>query len=249
MNSFIPWIGGKMKLRKVILSHFPEDKPERYIEPFGGAGWVLFSKDRHAKMEVYNDGDKQLVNLFRCAKYHAEELIKEVDSLCLNSRELFFDFKQQLEIRGLTDIQRAARFYLQIRMSFGADRRSFGCSSKNILDKTQYLRAVQERLKNVVIENKDFEDIIRQYDRKHALFYLDPPYHGTEDFYDGVFEKADHLRLNRILCKIKGKFILSYNDDEYIRNLYKKFNVTEAERQNNISSKGGNYKELIIKNY
>lgn len=192
MKSFIPWIGGKMSLRKIILEHFPAQEPERYIEPFGGAGWVLFSRERHAKMEVYNDGDKQLVNLFRCAKFHAEELIKEIDSMCLNSRELFEDFKQLIEIRGLTDIQRAAIFYLQIRISFGADRRSFGCSSKNILDKTQYLHHVKERLKKVVIENRDFERIIKLYDREKALFYIDPPYHGTEDYYDGIFSKADH---------------------------------------------------------
>ena len=228
---------------------FATEGVERYIEVFGGAGWVLFSKEKHAKLEVYNDADKQLVNLFRCAKYHVDELVKEIDTLCINSREFFEEFKEQIDLRGLTDIQRAARFYLLIRMSFGADRRSFGCSNKNILDKTKYLLDIQERLKNVVIENRDFQKIIKTYDRPNALFYLDPPYHGTESFYDVAFNIDEHLRLKNSLSSIKGKFLLSYNDDDFIRELYKDFNIIAISRGNNISSKGSIFKELIIKNY
>ena len=79
MNSFISWIGGKKLLRKKILEVFPEQTTfNRYIEVFGGARWVLFSSDRHANMEVYNDVNGNLVNLFRCTKYHPEELQKEL---------------------------------------------------------------------------------------------------------------------------------------------------------------------------
>lgn len=49
MNSFIPWIGGKKLLRKEILSRFPKEQPSRYIEVFGGAGWVLFAKEHNSK--------------------------------------------------------------------------------------------------------------------------------------------------------------------------------------------------------
>ena len=69
LNSFISWIGGKRLLRERILQQFPEAGTyDRYIEVFGGAGWVLFSRDRHAAMEVYNDINGQLVNLFRIVK-------------------------------------------------------------------------------------------------------------------------------------------------------------------------------------
>jgi len=71
MNSFISWVGGKKLLRNKIIEEFPvTDKYGRYIEVFGGAGWVLFSRDKHASLEVYNDVNGQLVNLFRCVKYH-----------------------------------------------------------------------------------------------------------------------------------------------------------------------------------
>ena len=54
MNSFIGWIGGKRALRSEILAAFPDDVG-RYIEVFGGAGWVLFGKDPTRQMEVWQD--------------------------------------------------------------------------------------------------------------------------------------------------------------------------------------------------
>ena len=54
MNSFISWIGGKKLLKRKIMEQFPKNL-DRYSEVFGGAGWVLFDKEKHADMEVYND--------------------------------------------------------------------------------------------------------------------------------------------------------------------------------------------------
>lgn len=114
MDSFISWIGGKKLLRKKILEQFPEEGVyNRYIEVFGGAAWVLFAKEKYADLEIYNDVNGNLVNLFRCVKYHAEAVQKELDWI-LMSREQFFDAREQLSIRGMTDIQRAARFYITI---------------------------------------------------------------------------------------------------------------------------------------
>ena len=78
MKSFIAWIGGKSLLAKRIISEFPDDI-DRYVEVFGGGGSVLFAKDKHADLEVYNDANSELVNLFRCMKYHREELEREID--------------------------------------------------------------------------------------------------------------------------------------------------------------------------
>lgn len=249
MNSPITRIGGKKLLRKQICEHFPaSEEYERYIEVFGGAGWVLFYKDRHAKLEVYNDADGQLVNLMRCIKYHAAELQRELDGYC-NAREMFEDAGEQLCTRGLTDIQRAARYFLRIKLSFGADGDSYGCASKNLANAINYLEDVQKRLTaaSVVIEHKDFENLIKVYDRPSALFYCDPPYHCTEKYYDVQFSEADHIRLRDTLAGIKGKFLLSYNDDEFVRELYSGFNIETVERANNLTS--GKFKELLIKNY
>ena len=232
MKSFIPWVGGKSLLAKKIVSMFPDDF-DRYIEVFGGGGSVLFAKDKHASFEVYNDINGQLVNLFRCARFHCGELQREISGY-FNSREIFEDIKAQINVRGMTDIQRAAMFYVQIKLSYGAQCRAYGCDNKNI--SPEYLTEIEERLKSgagVVIENKDFEDLIKVYDRPNALFYCDPPYRTAQKYYDVPFSDSDHERLKNSLSNIKGRFILSYNDDEYIRELYKDYNITAVERQNN----------------
>jgi len=251
MNSFIGWIGGKKLLRNEIIRRFPE-KFSRYIEVFGGAAWVLLAKERHAELEVYNDANGDLVNLFKCVKYHCPELQREL-LFMLNSRELFEDFKAQYSIRGMTDIQRAARFFMLIKTSYGSDVRSYGCVKKNISVMVQYLDKIQERLSRVVIENKDFESLIKVYDKPDGLIYFDPPYYGTEKYYDADFPKDDHTRLFVAITKVKGKFLLSYNDCEYIRELYKGFRIEEICRNHNLvgryNSKEGKYNELIIQNY
>lgn len=243
MKSFIPWIGGKSLLAKKIISQFPQNY-NRYIEAFGGGGSVLFAIENKAKIEVYNDANSQLVNLFRCIKYHCDELQREITGyLC--SREIFFDIKKRMDCPGFTDIQRAAMFYICIRSSYGADARTYGCFGKSL--GTDCFKAISERLNKVNIEHKDFENLIKQYDRTDSLFYCDPPYHTTENLYSELFTDDDHNRLNTVLTSLKGHFILSYNDDEFIRNLYKDFNIQAISRPNNLSS--GEFKELIIKNY
>lgn len=114
MNSFIGWIGGKRALRNEILQRMPADIG-RYIEVFGGAGWVLFGREPSSKvMEVFNDYDAELVNIYRCIKYHPDALQHELDMLP-DAREVFFDCRAQEQVRGLTDIQRAARSLYLLR--------------------------------------------------------------------------------------------------------------------------------------
>lgn len=227
MESFIGWIGGKRMLRKAILERFPTDEVGRYVEVFGGAAWVLFAKEKKAnQLEVYNDINSNLVNLFRCVKYHCGELQREMEWM-LTSREQFFDCLAQGQGRGLTDIQRAARFFYTVKISFGCDR-------------------------GVNIENKDFADLIKVYDRPTALFYLDPPYVNTEKYYDSPFSAQDHHRLREVLSQVKGRFILSYNDHPLIRELYADYRIEGITRTTTLAGKGNNqtqYAELIIRNF
>lgn len=108
------------------------------------------------------------------------------------------------------------------------------------------------RLKGVVIEHRDFEPLIKTYDRKEALFYLDPPYVGTEKYYHVSFGIEDHQRLAELLKGIKGRFILSYNDDPLIRELYAWCSMEMIIRSNTLAGTNKNhvpFAELIIKNF
>ncbi|MEE0099321.1 MAG: DNA adenine methylase [Gemmiger sp.] len=232
MNSFIGWIGGKRALRNEILQRMPADIG-RYIEVFGGAGWVLFGREPSSKvMEVFNDYDAELVNIYRCIKYHPDALQHELDMLP-DAREVFFDCLAQEQVRGLTDIQRAARSLYLIKASFGTDR-----------------RAVQERLRRVIIENLDFEHLIKTYDRENALFYCDPPYVETEKYYRARFQESDHKRLADALHNIKGRFLLSYNDCPQVRELYADCIIEPVSRRNTLSAQSvDGYKEVLVRNY
>lgn len=82
MNSPIGWIGGKRALRKEIIELFPQEGVGRYIEVFFGAGWVFFGREKQpGQLEVINDRDGQIVNLFRCIKYHRAALQEELEGL------------------------------------------------------------------------------------------------------------------------------------------------------------------------
>lgn len=253
MNSIIAWVGGKKQLREEIIKLFPTDKVTMYVEVFGGAGWVLFGRDKHAKNEVYNDANSNLVNLFRCIKYHREELARELE-YNIFSRENFNIRRALLSLECLTDIKRASLFFTLIKHSFGSKGTSFATRSRNMKSAIKRFDEVAERLNTVVIEHKDFEDLIKLYDKKETLFYLDPPYFGTEKYYNKLeilFTTEDHLRLKKTLTKVKGRWILSYNDSDYIRELYKDYIIIETTRKETLSSGHNNkdFKELIIKNF
>lgn len=252
MDSFIAWVGGKKLLRKEIVSQFP-DNFNKYVEVFGGAGWVLFYKEKHANNEVYNDINSNLVNLFKCMKYHSNAIAEELDFV-LNSRDTFNEYKNQSELEGLTDIQKAARYLYLIKASYGAKVTSFGGKYRDISN-IENTRDIKKRLSKVLIENKSFDNLISSHDSTETLFYCDPPYYRAERMYNTgnfVFDDLQHIRLRDILSEIKGKFVLSYNNDDFIKGLYKEYNIEEIDRLNNlalVSGKNKIYKELIIKNY
>ena len=87
MNSFMSWVGGKKNLRDEVLARFPTYY-ERYIEVFGGAGWVLFHKPPGADFEVYNDFNSNLANLYRCVRDKPAKLKYKLRYV-LDSREDF----------------------------------------------------------------------------------------------------------------------------------------------------------------
>lgn len=252
-KSLFSWIGGKRLLRKTIAPLVPKDI-QSYIEPFGGAGWVLFYKDKWADLEIYNDLDGRLANLFRIVKYHPNGLKEELRYL-LCSREMFMQFLKQ---EGITDIQKAARFLFVITRSFGSNCQTFSSRKKasgtnksfgNIFLK---IDAIHSRLDKVFVENKDFEEIINQYDNEEAFFYCDPPYTFGYGYKTASTKDFDHKRLSDCLKNIKGKFLLSYNDSENIRELYKDFEIIPIERLNGINNnlrKNKMFKELLIANY
>lgn len=154
------------------------------------------------------------------------------------------------DVRGLTDIQRAARSIYLIKASFGTDRHTFATAPKGVCNISASFPAVQERLRRVIVENLDFEHLMKTYDRENALFYCDPPYFETEKYYRARFQESDHKRLADALHNIKGRFLLSYNDCPQVRELYADCIIEPVSRRNMLSAQSvDGYKEVLIRNY
>lgn len=251
------WIGGKKSLRDLIVSLFPLYY-ERYIEVFGGGGWVLFHKPPGNDFEVYNDFNGLLTNLYRCVREKPNELIDAL-YFVLNSREDFDIVKEALARDSPeSDVIRASYFYQLIRYSYASGLTSYGSQPHDMWSNFPLIEQAHRRLSKVVVENKDFEKLIRQYDRPISFFYADPPYFETEKYYKNVgedgFKKEDHIRLRDTLMGIEGKFLLSYNDCSFIRELYDAPNIQieSYTRINNIKQRydnGAQFPEILVANY
>ena len=253
MNSFISWGGGKKALPDVIIPRL-HPRCDRYVEVFGGGGWVLFRKQPD-KFEVYNDFNSNLTNLYRCVRERPNELCDELEYV-LNSREDFEYIRYLLNSKAdMPDIKRAANYYQVIRQSYASGLDTFGGQPHNMWRHFPVIHRAANRLQSVIIENRDFEKLIMQYDRPNTMFYLDPPYYETEDYYEDVgFTKEDHIRLKSALMQISGKFLLSYNDCPFIRELYSVDgimieSVTRLSTMAQRYTAGKQYSELLIFNY
>lgn len=246
------WIGGKKSSRDIIIPRFPIYY-EKYIEVFGGGGWILFGKPPGNDHEVFNDFNSNISNLFYCVREHSEELIEKLRYV-LNCREDFDRIKHIISEKAeIGDVQRASEFYQLIRYSYASSCDSFGGKPHSMWGNFPLIEQASRRLQRVVIENKDFEKLISAQDSEVSFFYCDPPYFSTESYYENVgFKTADHERLRDSLKNISGKFLVSYNDCPEIRELYDGYEMYSYERLNNIRQRfdgGSMFGELLIANY
>ena len=256
MKSFLAYMGGKSLLANKIIPKIPEHKC--YVEVFAGAAWLMFKKDEAVSdVEIINDINADLVTLYRVVKHHLEEFIRYFKWI-LVSRDEFYRFRKE-DPETLTDIQRAVRFYYLLKLGYAARIKdpsfSIATTSKprlNLLRIEEELSAVHLRLSRVYIENRAYNEVFTRFDKPDTFFYVDPPYYGCEDYYgDGIFDRSDFVKLRDILSGISGRFILSINDADYIRNLFKAFHIETVETS--YSAGGANKKkrvnELLIMNF
>jgi DNA adenine methylase len=230
MRSPLNWYGGKFYMADLICALMPEHIC--YVEVFGGAGHVLFKKPE-SRVEVYNDIHDGLVTLFRVIRDYPEELWRRL-SLTLYSRSEFKVMQERYRTQNFKDeIEKAMTVFYLVRNSINGKMNSFSTHMKHIhVNKpTTYFRMVDlipeiaKRLRNVIIENLDFRDLIKKYDSKDTLFYLDPPYvissrRDKSKAYEHEMTYEDHINLIEILKNAKGKWILSgYHNELYDREL------------------------------
>lgn len=188
---------------------------------------MLFLRPEPAKVEVLNDINGELVNLYRIVKHHLDELVRQF-RWQLVAREEFERLKASAP-ETLTDIQRAARFFFLQKTSFGAkvSGQTFGVSASgppriNLLRLEEDLSAAHLRLARVTIEHLPWAACVARYDRPEAFFFCGPPYWQTEGY--GVeFGLDQYEALAQMLRTIKGRALLTINDHPDMRRVFAGF--------------------------
>ena len=235
----LSYIGGKSKIGKWIVPHYPQDM-DTYVETFGGMFWCFFNMDLsqypNLKKVVYNDFNPLNYNLFQCAQ-NPSELQRALDAIPVQQigvsitppemKQQFVSFQAEIFTPNVTlqpyDYEVAAKYAYVLTQVFSGSKpetssfidlkgkyRSKYLSFRDKLSKPDW---VEHFLKITDVENMDFAEVINKYDSKSTYIYLDPPYWKTENYYSNHdFDSKDHERLANVLNGVQGKFSLSYYD-------------------------------------
>lgn len=239
----LSYIGGKSKIGKWIVDYYPQDM-ETYVETFGGMFWCFFNMDLsrfpNLKKVVYNDFNPLNYNLFLCVQ-NPNQLQTALNSIPVQElgvyqtdisyKNRFEEYQSELFSSGFTinypDYEVAAKYVYVVTQVFSGSKpetssfidlkgkyRSKYLSFRDKLSKPDW---VEHFLKISDVRNKDFEDVIREFDSDKTYIYLDPPYWKTENYYSNHdFDRNDHERLANVLNSCESKFSLSYYDFELL---------------------------------
>ena len=238
----VSYVGGKSKIApQLIIPNIPKDI-EIYVEPFSGQFWTFFKMNLedypNLKTVVYNDINPLNYNMYQCLKNH-RRLLEECEKFIVQEKDIFptnpvcgeqfISFQNEIFNENFKvepyDYKTAAKYvYVLTQVFSGANP----AKSKFIDLKGKYhskFTSFKNKLKNEnwqkmferidLVENLDFEDLIKKYDGPTSYFYTDPPYYivGEGNYYSNHdFDRNDHERLANTLKNIQGKFSLSYYD-------------------------------------
>lgn len=238
-----PYIGGKRNLANRLVARIEAVDHEIYAEPFVGMGGVFFRRRRVPKSEVINDFSRDVATFFRILQRHYVPFTEMMRFQLTTRAE--FERLAKTDPATLTDLERAARFLYLRRTAFGGKvaGRNFGVSPErggrfDITKLGPMLEDAHTRLAGVIIERLPFADFIERYDRPTTLFYVDPPYWGSEgDYGKELFKREDFEALATRLKALRGTFIMSINDVPEIRDLFSWASVEPIETSYTVAHK------------
>lgn len=272
----LAWTGNKGCIYKTIDAFMPPHRT--YVEPCMGSAEVFLRKAPVPK-EIINDYNGDLVKFFRILQrseklayllgrlylsFNCEELFKANKALLADVPNILDDLSEtavMIENAPWQDIELAVAFFENQIFSFSSTGKTFAIAKKDMTKRFGRLVAACSRLRNAIIMHRDYKDCINYAAGKDTFILLDPPYKGTENYYQKAnFDEDEHAQLfaymNEIHKKFCGecKFLITYNNDPYILELAAKygFYTYVQERLHNMaqSSKPGEmFEELLIGNY
>ncbi|ENU24231.1 hypothetical protein F993_01547 [Acinetobacter proteolyticus] len=225
-HPLIRYHGGKFRIADWIISYFPRHKT--YVEPFGGGGSVLLCKEP-SQIEVYNDLDGEVVNLFRVLRNteHRLQLEKQLYLTPFARAEFHLAYEDTN-----CPVEQARRMIVRAQMGFGSAGATKGSTGFRMAGGRQKNYEIQlwdqypnrlaeyaQRLKRVLIENQEAAKIISLYDNEDTLFFVDPPYVRSTRTANVVayryeMSDGDHIELLDQLNQVKGKVLITGYEHE-----------------------------------
>lgn len=265
IKSPLRYPGGKSRAIKTLKDYFPKNFSE-FREPFFGGGSVgIYLAQSYLNKQFFaNDLNKDVYCFWKLLKIQNQNLINEIQKIkdnFKNGRELYENILSRRSA-DLDDLQRAVDFFVLNRITFSGVVDCGGYSQKAF--ESRFTQSAIDRLKdmdkllqNFIFSNESYENLLFK-DGKNVFIFLDPPYFSATK--SKLYGKKGDLHTNfnhQMFCenlkKIKHKFLLTYDDSPYIRELYKDFYLQEYSVQygmNNFKQeKAQKGAELLIANF
>lgn len=248
------YVGGKKILARPLAARIAAIPHGIYAEAFVGMAGVFLKRETAPDIEAINDLNRDVATLFRVLQRHYQAFTDMLRWQLASRAE--FDRLRSQDPDTLTDLERAARFLYLQRLAFGGKvaGRSFGLATTqparfDVRKLGPLLEAVHERLAGVWIECLPWRGFLERWDRPATLFYLDPPYWGSEGYYGPeLFDRSEFAALAEALKGLRGRFIMTLNDGPEIRELFGWATIEPVELTYFLPGRGGlaGARELII---
>ncbi len=278
VKPFIKWVGGKGKLISELRKFFPQNF-DRYFEPFVGGGAVFYDIAQNSDLGFLgiNDVNKKLIITYQQIKTNPTKLISFLEKIEKDyknkteeeQKDFFYFIRNKYNKDDLDELDVATYLIFLNKTCFNGMYREnsrgeynvpFGDQKNPTICDRENLLAVSNCLKNAKITNLSFEESIKDC-KKGDFIYFDPPYYPINEtskftsYSKDSFSRDDQIKLRDVFRKLseKGCFVmLSNSNTEFIKDLYKDFNINYICAARSINSKGsgrGKIKEVVITNY
>ncbi|MBV0924746.1 DNA adenine methylase [Halomicroarcula limicola] len=247
----IPYPGSKDHLAGWIIDTMPIH--DTYVEVFGGAAGVLFSKPR-SKYEVYNDINDDLTQFFKILRDRPDDLAEWLQAVPY-SRSQYESWVSEFYQGTRPDdpVERAGRYFSLRYMQYlgvsnnpnGFKTRAKRSPARTFDNAKKRLHTLSDRFQQVTIEHRDYREVLSKYDDTSVdvLFYADPPYVDSEQHYLGDFDHDDFVDCLRA---VENDWIVSYST---IPQGLEEYTVLEQRNHHRMCRNSDDVRERLICNF
>ena len=227
-----------INLEQIILDHFDVTQFDTLISPFfGGGSFEFHIQNNYNYKLIVNDKFTPLYNFWKQIKENKTILCEQLKTIPSVSKELFTNYRNTIMSLNDNRLQQALQYFVINRCSFSGATLSGGFSEEASLKR--YTLSSINRISaldftNIDIYNEDFQNFIKNYvsEENKCLIFLDPPYYLEKQskLYGNngdMHENFNHQLLFDVI-KTKKNWIITYNNCEYIRTLYKDFVIIDV---------------------